>query len=319
MFGPATTEFLPGAYRLNEATGQLTPLCLPSNGSWVKPGGGKCPLQAGNTAPPAATRYQMGLQLPAGVSWVVGNLGINTAQWQVAGNATGLLGAIGRSVQLTRVATAAPVFQYSFNGATLPSALDKEIPGGGIFMHMQDILAGQPGTYPFARPGQALQVDARLGLASYQAMGGATLGVTIGLSFQAPNAQGQLAPIILLVSLFNSKGLYREHTATDGRNIYAASAFTNSPAFITPISSMQLTPDQRATTFSFKMTGANMASLIAALNVYLVKESQSPLSMDLRLVRLHQVDLRNEVGRLDKGVVHFIFSAEFLRAYYVRR
>ena len=129
MFGPATTEFLPGAYRLNEATGQLTPLCLPSNGSWVKPGGGKCPLQAGNTAPPAATRYQMGLQLPAGVNWVVGNLGINTAQWQVAGNATGLLGAIGRSIQLTRVATAAPVFQYSFNGATLPSALDKEIPG----------------------------------------------------------------------------------------------------------------------------------------------------------------------------------------------
>ena len=295
-FSPQTTFFIPGVFQLVETTNTIV------------------------SRPPSDLPREMA-HVPLGIPiYVVAHLGINNDQWaqaQTAENntsipATNALKMIGSSATLIPVDKAV---RWSFNSASLPPQLKAEVPGGGIYFHIEDRLP-QPATpFLFADQNQALLVEAKLRMPQMTQQGSATTTVSLGVGMQTLDTTGKLAPLPLIVGLFNSRAYTREVVGFDGRNLYAGSPLTPKASFIVPIAGQQQSGAWNGPMiFSFKIDRPTITRLITAINKARLQHGLVPLDTHLSSVRLKALDLRNENRFLDKGTIQVMLDTEYLRA-----
>jgi len=253
--------------------------------------------------------------------WVVAHLGITTEQWMRARELkkdpsipnANVLKMIGQAVDLERVDNAT---RWLFESIQLPSNLKSQIPGGGIYFHIENTLSEQRAPFIFDGATKALLIEAKIGMSELQLQGSATATVTIGVSMQTKDVNGKLSPLPLIVGVMHSKAANREIVGWDGRNTYAGTPLSDKATFITPVAGNQKSAQwDGRTVFSLKLDSDSIARLIKATNVARIKHGQPPLDSCLSLVRLKGLDFRNENRFLDKGSVKIILDAEYLRAF----
>jgi hypothetical protein len=260
----------------------MVPACAPGTGGCIRAmGGGR----------------------PAGMGWVVGNLGLTSEQFQqaeagAAGDAA--LAAIGRAVRLENSGSAT---HWQLDSSKLPAALHREVPGSGVFFHMQDRLRPVYRTLPplFDCGHSKLLVTADLAMPMESVSGGATTTVTIGLVMQTLDATGAPRPVPLIVGLFNSRGLDRERLGSDGRLAFATSPYGGGGSYVnTEGDGGPLAVGVKRRVFTFSLSPDGVRRLIEDLNV----RRETPL----------QTDVRNESRFLDRGDVRVALDVGSVRA-----
>jgi hypothetical protein len=319
---PQNLVFLPGAFEIDEFGNRFNSLCLPSQGRWIRAGEhpDPCPIVPGTTSPPPKVTFKLGAGPEGAPAFVVGNLGISNEQWARIKSSTDVparsddeaLRQIGKAVDLVRTDQAV---RWRFQSALLPKALDAEIPGSGIFFHIQHRLRDSDEPFIFKDGANGLLIEAKLGMPDLALTGSATSGVTIGISLQTEDVSGKRAPLPLIVGVFHSRGDAREVVSTDGRNTFVESMIAKGASFVVPIAGKPMSSNWAGRmVFSFRIDSQCAARLVKAVNDARMRQGEPLLNTDLSLVRLKQLDLRNENRFLDKGTVAITLDTEYLRA-----
>jgi hypothetical protein len=289
-WSPANIVSYPGAFRLSESG--MVAACAPGESGCVRGMGGGRPGSAG---------------------WVVGNLGLTSEQFLQAeagqaGDAT--LAAVGRAVRLEKSGGAT---HWELDSSKLPAALHSEVPGSGVFFHMQDRLRPVYRTLPpvFDDGHSKLLVSADVAMPVAAVSGGATTTVTMGVILQTLDEAGSPRPVPLIVGLFNSRGLDRERIGSDGRMAFATSPYGGGGSYMaTEGDAGPLAVGVKRRVFAFSLSPDGVRRVIEDLNA----RREMRLQTDPALVRLVQVDVRDESRFLDRGDVHVALDVGWVKA-----
>jgi hypothetical protein len=287
---PANVVSYPGAFRF--ADGAFVAACTT--------GGGGC-------------ARRMGGGLPGTAGWVVGNLGLTSAQFlqaEAGGAGDSTLAAMGRAVRLEKLGNAT---HWEIDSAKLPAPLHAEVRGSGVFFHMQYRQQPVYRTLPpvFEDGHSRLLVTADLAMPTEAVSGGATTTVTIGVILQTLDAAGAPRPVPLVVGLFNSRGFGPERIGSDGRIAFATSPYGGGGGYMnTEGDGGPLVAGAKRRVFAFSLSPDGVRRLIEDLN----GRRETPLQTDPALVRLVEVDVRNESRFLDRGDVRVALDVASVRA-----